>query len=300
MYHVMGRGNERKMIFTSKEDREMFLGVLSEGLVRYEGICHAWCLMGNHYHLMLQTLLPNLSELMRWIGTTYTVRYNRKRGRVGHLFQGRYRAEVVDTESYAKRLILYIQMNPVRRKRGVKKGSKRYVGGWQELENYEWSSHHGYAGKKVELWPGFGLSRKKYWRGAIGYQREVEWELANRVNLDLREESRMGMVMGGEEFSKDLENDLSQLGEQEKILSRGLELFRRRAEVKELWKKEKEKKWQIWIRHEYGKESKASLAREYGYKTGSGIQTIIKLIKEKEKKGDLLIRQRIKEYDKKR
>jgi ABC-type oligopeptide transport system substrate-binding subunit len=61
--------------------------------------------------LMFETLLPNLSELMRWIGTTYTVRYNRKRGRVGHLFQGRYRAEVVDKESYTKRLILYIHMN---------------------------------------------------------------------------------------------------------------------------------------------------------------------------------------------
>ncbi|MES2310254.1 MAG: transposase, partial [Verrucomicrobiota bacterium] len=261
MYHVMGRGNERKMIFTGKEDRELFLGVLSEGLVKYEAICHVWCLMGNHYHLMIETLLPNLSELMRWIGTTFTVRYNRKRGRVGHLFQGRYRAEVVDSESYTKRLFLYIHMNPVRRKRGVKKSTKSYVGGWQEMEDYEWSSHHGYVGKKVELRPGFDLSRRKYWRGGKDYQREVEWELRNRKNLDLREEARMGLVIGGEGFARSIETHLSHRGEKEKNISRGLELFRRRKEIRKLWEKEKEKKWRIWIRYELGKEAKASLAR---------------------------------------
>ncbi len=298
MYHVMARGNDRKMIFRDRKDRELFLGVLSEGLVKYEGICHAWCLMGNHYHLMIETLLPNLSELMRWIGTTYTVRYNRKRGRVGHLFQGRYRAEAVDSESYTKRLILYIHMNPIRRKKGVKKGVKSYGGGWEELEEYEWSSHHGYSGKKAELHPGFDLSRRKYWRGGREYRKEVEWELTNRINLDLRDQARMGLVIGGADFSRDIESHLVHQGEKEQSLSRGLELFRRREEIKELWQKEKEQKWQVWIRHEYGKETKASLAREYGYKTGSGIQTVINLIKEKEKRGDRLTKEKIKSYEK--
>ncbi len=298
MYHVMSRGNERQKIFTTKGDREMFLGVLSEGLKRYEGICHSWCLMGNHYHLMIETLLPNLSELMRWVGTTYTMRYNRKRGRVGHLFQGRYRAEVVDSEQYTKRLILYIHMNPVRRKKGEKKGVKNYVGGWEELEKYEWSSHHGYAGKKVELKPGFDLGRRKYWRNGGDYRREVEWELVNRANLDLREEARMGLVLGGDDFSMTLESHLAHEGEKARGISRGLELFRRRERVMEVLKKEKEKKWRIWIQHEYGKESKAGLAREYGYKTSSGIQTVLKQIQKKLHEGDEVTLKKVKAYEK--
>ncbi len=299
MYHVMGRGNERKRIFESDEDREMFLEVLSEGLVRYEAICHAWCLMGNHYHLMIETVLPNLSELMRWIGTTYTVRYNRKRGRVGHLFQGRYHAEVVDKESYTKRLILYIHMNPVRKKRGVKKDQKVYVGGLEELREYEWSSHLGYLGEKMREREGFELSRRKYWRSGKDYEREVGWELANRVNLSFREEARAGIAIGGDGFQRTIESHLAQQEGEGQGISKKMELVRRQQEVERLWRAEKEKKWQIWIRYEYGKERKASLAREYGYANGSGVRDVIERIKVKWKnQSEAEIIKRIKSYEK--
>jgi REP element-mobilizing transposase RayT len=299
MYHVMGRGNERKRIFEDDEDRELFLEVLSAGLKRYEGVCHAWCLMGNHYHLMIETLLPNLSELMRWIGTTYTVRYNRKRGRVGHLFQGRYRAEVVDKESYTKRLILYIHMNPVRKKRGVKKVQKTYVGGLKELRGYEWSSHLGYLGEGMQKREGFELSRRKYWKSEKDYEREVGWELANRANLNFREEARAGIAIGGDGFQRSIESHLAQQEGEAQGISKRLQLSRRQKEVEKLWRAEKEKKWQIWIRYEYGKESKASLAREYGYASGSGVRDVIERIQEKcNKQSEAEYNKRLKSYEK--
>jgi len=277
MYHVMGRGNERKVIFKDDTDRELFLKVWEEGLEKYEGICHAWCLMDNHYHTMVETLLPNLSEMMRWIGTTYTVRFNRKYGRVGHLFQGRYRAEVVSDESYTKRLILYIHMNPVRRKK--KNQERYYVGGMEELLNYRWSSHRGYLRLDSEYAKGFELVRRKYWKDVRSYQKEIGWELNNRENLNFREEVRGGFVLGGEGFQRTMESYLAKQEGESVLISKRMELERRKSEVEKLWKSEQEKKWQIWVRVRYGKESKASLGRVYGYASGSGITRVIELVK---------------------
>lgn len=244
---------------------------------KYEGICHAWCLMGNHYHMMVETVLPNLSEMMRWIGTTYTVRFNRKYGRTGHLFQGRYRSEVVSDESYTKRLILYIHMNPVRRKK--KNQDRYYVGGMEELKSDSWSSHRGYLKWESEYGKGFELSRRKYWKDVKSYEKEIGWELNNRENLNFREEVRGGFVLGGEGFQRTIESFLAKQEGEAVLISKRMELERKKSEVKELWKSEKEKKWQIWMRYEYGKESKASLGREYGYASGSGITRVIELIK---------------------
>lgn len=109
--------------------------------------------------------------------------------------------------------------------------------------------------------------------------RGVEGELANRVNLDLRDEAKMGLVIGGDGFVRTGETHLAHQGEKEKSLSRGLKLFRIRQEVEKLWKNEKEKKWQIWIRYEYGKENKAESGREYGYASGSGISKVMELLR---------------------
>lgn len=134
-YHVTSRGNERKAVFKSKRDREKFLEYLESATHRYDAVIHAFCLMNNHYHLLIETPSGNLPQIMRHINGAYTTYFNAKRSRSGHLFQGRYKSILVEMDHYAKELSRYIHLNPVRAKM-VK-----------TPDEYEWSSYHFYIGK---------------------------------------------------------------------------------------------------------------------------------------------------------
>lgn len=114
LYHVTSRGDGREAIYFSDADRELFLEVLSDTCERYNWVIHAYCLMSNHYHLLIETPDGNLSKGMRQLNGVYTQRLNRKHGRVGHVFQGRYKAIIVQQDSYLQELARYIVLNPVR------------------------------------------------------------------------------------------------------------------------------------------------------------------------------------------
>ena len=131
----MGRG--------IKADRTLFLETLGQcaGLHRLK--VHAYCLMPNHYHLIVETPRANLSAALGWLQTTFTVRFNRRRARSGHLFQGRFKAHLVDADEYALTLLRYVHLNPVRpRVKAAEVSPER----WRELSAYPWSSHRAYAG----------------------------------------------------------------------------------------------------------------------------------------------------------
>ena len=114
LYHVTSRGNERKPIYREEVDFHLFLDVLSDVCDRFNWVIHSWCLMTNHYHLVVETPDGNLSAGMRQLNGVYTIRFNRRYGRVGHLFQGRYKAILVDKSSYLLELSRYVVLNPVR------------------------------------------------------------------------------------------------------------------------------------------------------------------------------------------
>lgn len=114
LYHVTSRGDGREAIFLGEEDRRLFLGVLSEVIQDFNWAMHAYCLMDNHYHLLIETPEGNLSKGMRQLNGVYTQRFNRQHGRVGHVFQGRYKAIIVQKESYLLELARYVVLNPVR------------------------------------------------------------------------------------------------------------------------------------------------------------------------------------------
>ena len=113
-YHVTARGDRREDIFVDDADRASLLNVLALGLQRFDAVALAYCLMGNHYHFVLQTRQANLSRLMRHVNGVYTQRFNRRHGKVGHLFQGRFKAILVDTDAYLLTLCRYVELNPVR------------------------------------------------------------------------------------------------------------------------------------------------------------------------------------------
>jgi REP element-mobilizing transposase RayT len=140
-YHVTSRGNEQKDVFMSQTDRQKFLSYLESAVFRYGAVVHVWCLMNNHYHLLMETPSGNLSRIMQHINGAYTNYYNVKRKRAGHLFQGRYKAIIVEADEYAKELSRYIHLNPVN------------AGIVSRPEEYRWSSYREYIGlRKAAVW----------------------------------------------------------------------------------------------------------------------------------------------------
>jgi len=134
LYHITSRGNARQDIYTDNHDRAAFLEFMDKTRARFGWHVHAYCLMGNHYHLLIETATPTLARGMKLLNGSYTQLFNRKHQRVGHLFQGRYKAILVDKESYLLELARYIVLNPVR---------ARMV---RTAAQWEWSSYRATAG----------------------------------------------------------------------------------------------------------------------------------------------------------
>jgi REP element-mobilizing transposase RayT len=133
-YHITSRGNERKAIFKGRADREKFLSYLESAVLRYDAIIHVYCLMDNHYHLLLETPYGNLSQIMRHINGAYATYFNTKHQRPGHLLQGRFKAILVEFDAYSKELSRYIHLNPLR------------ANMIHDLDDYKWSSYLDYIG----------------------------------------------------------------------------------------------------------------------------------------------------------
>ena len=134
VYHLTSRSNARQRIFFTDADREHFLSTLSGVIVRYGWVCHAYCLMENHYHLLVETPKANLAIGMRQLNGIYTQAFNRRHKRVGHLFQGRYKAILVEKESHLLELCRYVVLNRLR------------VKGKAKVEHWKWSSYQATAG----------------------------------------------------------------------------------------------------------------------------------------------------------
>jgi putative transposase len=134
LYHVTSRGDGREDIYLCDEDRDAFIEVLADVYERFNWVLHAYCLMSNHFHLLVETPDANLSLGMRQLNGVYTQRFNRAHNRVGHVFQGRYKAILVQKESYLLELARYIVLNPVRARMA------------RSARDWPWSSYRATAG----------------------------------------------------------------------------------------------------------------------------------------------------------
>jgi len=135
-YHITSRGDGREAIYLSEDDFHAFISLLGEVCGTYNWRCHAYCLMTNHYHLMIETPDANLSQGMRQLNGVYTQGFNRRHKRVGHVFQGRYKGILVDADAYLMELSRYVVLNPVRAR------MVKAAGEWR------WSSYHCMIGKQ--------------------------------------------------------------------------------------------------------------------------------------------------------
>ena len=136
VYHLTSRGNARNKIFKDEQDRGKFLEVLDSVVKRYNWLCHAYCLMGNHYHLLIETPDANLSIGMRQLNGVYTQAYNRRHKKTGHVFQGRFKAILIQKENHLLELCRYIVLNPIRAKIA------------ERPEDWKWSSYAATCGLK--------------------------------------------------------------------------------------------------------------------------------------------------------
>ena len=158
-YHFTCRGNERNVIFKDDNDRIKFIIILGKSLEIFKVQLHGYVLMDNHFHLILNTPLGNLSRFAQRFNTAYTVYYNRRHKRSGHLYQGRYKAILVEKDNYLLELSRYIHLNPVKIKRIKKDPIEKQI---DFLRKYNWSSHLGY-----------GLL--KYRQGFVNYNSVLEY-----------------------------------------------------------------------------------------------------------------------------
>ncbi len=187
-YHVTSRGNQRGKIFWGEKDRERLKTILGRSKERYGYVLHAYVLMSNHYHLLIETPRANIKQVMQNINTSYTVFVNRKYGRFGHLFQGRYKAFIVDKERYLLGLGRYIHLNPVRA-RAVRKP-----------EDFRWSSYRDYIRGRsdglVDTDETLGLFSKKRHIATRRYGEFVNEGWSGRSPL----ENATGSILGDERF----------------------------------------------------------------------------------------------------
>ena len=160
-YHVSARGNERKAVYRGDSDRLHFLALLSEATERFVLRVHAYVLMDNHFHLMVETPEPNLSRAMQWLNVSYSIWFNRRHNRVGHLFQGRFKSVVIEDDAGWQEVARYLHLNPVRlaglglnkqqqaasRRTGIAAPPAQLVSErLARLREFRWSSYRSYAG----------------------------------------------------------------------------------------------------------------------------------------------------------
>jgi REP element-mobilizing transposase RayT len=195
IYHVTSRGNAKQFIFLDDRDRLSFLEIFTYVAERFQFICHAYCLMGNHYHLIIETPDANLSRGLRQLNGVYTQRFNRMHGSVGHIFQGRYKAILVERESYLLTLCRYVLNNPV------------HSGLVRRAEQWKWSSFKATAGEiepppflKIDwLLSQFGRSRKQAQLNFRKYVLESSEEIFSWDALSGQ------TIMGKDDFREEIE-----------------------------------------------------------------------------------------------
>jgi REP element-mobilizing transposase RayT len=185
VYHITSRGNEKREIFRDDKDRLTFLDILEQSLQTYNVRLYCYALMPNHFHLLVETPLGNLSEFMRQFNITYTSHYNRRHNRVGHLYQGRYKSILVDRESYLKTLIRYIHLNPVKTEEVEELSSAQKV---EYLRDYRWSSLPGYiCNEKRTPFVDYGMVLEEYGgddeAGRKAYWKDTCYNIDNLIDI---------------------------------------------------------------------------------------------------------------------
>ncbi len=280
IYHVMNRGDRREAIFEDDQDRRSFLGTLAEACDKTGWHVLAYCLMDNHFHLVIQTPQANLVAGMKWLLGTYTGRFNRRHKEFGHLFSGRYKTLVIDGSGtgYLKTVCDYVHLNPVRAK---------LMNLDQRLQEFSWSSYPLYLAAPSRRPPWLRveplLGEWRIPKDSEAGRRAFAQGMEKRRQEDLEEEFQpveRGWCLGDEEFRQEL---LEQVSSQRSVSHYG-ELVQEAADaqaerlVKESLKRMKWKEKDLVTRRK-GDEGKVRLAHGVRAKTTVSLAWIAERLK---------------------
>ncbi|MFC1667753.1 transposase [Chlamydiota bacterium] len=216
-YHIISRGNQNQLIFDDNKDYLKLMSLLKRLVEEKNIILYAYCLMPNHFHLLMETPCGNLSKAMQWLNTSYSVYYNHRHEKKGHLFQGRFKSILVEKESYFLELNRYIHLNPLRAHIVLKP------------EEYNWSSYKDYIGKRSTRWLTMdymlsllsknAMSQRRLFRNFIMQGMSIQKEIKANLNNNLC----AGIILGDELFRNKFsvqitkqemsKNDISQIKE---------------------------------------------------------------------------------------
>lgn len=204
-YHIINRGNRREVVFKEDRDCALFLEKLIEFSELYDVIIHSYCLMPNHFHLQIRTRHANLSKFMQSFLTSFTINMNRKYLKSGHLFQGRFKAQLVESDLYKNKLSRYIHLNPVKIKGYAELSSSTVK---SRLSEYKWSSYRSYLGlEKKPKWLDRSFVLASWGKTAAekmhNYKKYVEQGIITDNANDVRA-LLGGSIIGTEKFKEDI------------------------------------------------------------------------------------------------
>jgi REP element-mobilizing transposase RayT len=202
VYHITARGNRKEPIFYDDQDRKIFLQKINDTCLKYSFVCFAYCLMDNHYHLFLKTILPNISEGMHCLNTSYANWFKARHKIVGVVFQGRYKSILVEENSYSINLSAYIHLNPYR------------AGIVEDLREYPWSSFHDYMGSEntfVKMDTRFILEQFDNDREMARKKYEA-YVLENRMMSNPLKDLYKGIALGGQSFLQSIKERAENIG----------------------------------------------------------------------------------------
>src|SRR3989338_7103559 len=271
-YHVMNRGLERREIFQEDRDYEKFLELLKDTHQQYHFKVHSYCLMPNHYHLYLETLQGGLSRGMRHIDGVYAQVFNKRRRRVGPLFQGRYKAIVVEKESYSLEISRYIHLNPVKAKMV------------ERPEQWKWSSYRMFLGKEKRK----DFLETDWLLGQFGKRERRARGLFHQFTLEGLKESwepekqRQGCVLGGKEYCEWVRKEFLEEKKDREIPE--LKRWEKRASVEEIEavipklkesEERKKKELRIYAMRRHGGMTLREIGTQVGGMSDSGICRVV-------------------------
>ena len=195
-YHVMNRGRGRQTIFHDERYFKAFVQVLEEANKRFDAVVHCYCLMSNHYHLLIETPRANISRIMRHINGVYTQRYNRLRKTDGPLFRGRFKSILVDSDAYLLQLTRYIHRNPI-------EVSRQFT----QLSDYKWSSYRAYI--NLDASPDWLTREKAYQMLGMrnkykGYQSFVAAGIDDEIK-QFYSKGNVASVLGDRQFREEVQ-----------------------------------------------------------------------------------------------
>jgi REP element-mobilizing transposase RayT len=232
VYHVMCRGNDRREIYLDDDDRAAFLRILALSLNIYTIKLHAYVLMRNHFHLLVETPLGNLAEFMRHFNITYTSFFNRQHKCVGHLYQGRYKSILVEKDAYLGIVARYIHLNPIRLE---SMSNLSITEKFRYLCQYRWSSLPGYFEQDVQqvmvdyslVLAAFGVQPRK----SLGlYRKQLLADIAE--DLDFKDEIFGQSILGGADFIARIKSGFLETGQvREQPAARSLKQYQQRTVI---------------------------------------------------------------------